>query len=155
MKGQGSTEYLVIFAAVLVVALIVVFLLNQFGQYGQKSLIDNSKIYWASMMPVGVSDWAVTSSDGKNVTFTLTNKDVRKLTITNISLDDNAPSSALSVSLYPSDETETTVTFASAVCSSSDSGKMKEFDMVISYKKSFGTATYKEIGKVPMRVVCP
>jgi len=54
MKGQGSTEYLVILAVVLVVALIVVGLLGQFTGFGKQAKEQQSRSYWAGAQPFSI-----------------------------------------------------------------------------------------------------
>jgi hypothetical protein len=54
-KAQASTEYLVIIAVVLVVALLVVSLIGGFSSFGAGSSADQQNAYWASLTPVGVS----------------------------------------------------------------------------------------------------
>ncbi len=65
MKGQGSTEYLVILAVVLVVALIVIGLLGQFTEFGTSGLEQQSKSYWQSASPFSIQNAKINSSEVK------------------------------------------------------------------------------------------
>lgn len=48
MKGQGSTEYLMIFGAVLVIAMVAVVLLGYFTSFSTDAAITSSNTYWRS-----------------------------------------------------------------------------------------------------------
>jgi len=52
--GQGATEYLVLLAVVLIVALVSVALLGFFPGMAQDSKITQSKTYWSSASPIAV-----------------------------------------------------------------------------------------------------
>jgi hypothetical protein len=83
-KGQVSTEYLVILAVVLVVALIVVYLVGGFSGLGAGSLETQSKNYWGSMSPIGITNFMVS---GTTMSLELTNNDLNQVTITGISVE--------------------------------------------------------------------
>ena len=152
MKGQGSTEYLVVFAAVLIVALIVVYVLNSFGQIGQSTARTSSEVSWQNERPVGITKW---DPVGPNVTFRFKNNGARKIYIKNITLDTEAPTSALNLKLTSGSEKEQTVTFGNDICSSTESGETKEYDVKIKYTVGSGTHEYTEVGSVPMKIICP
>lgn len=82
-KAQVSTEYLVILAVVLVVALVVVFLVGGFSGLGSSSLETQSKNYWAGTSPFGVTTFKVS---GTSMDLELVNNDLDRLTITDISV---------------------------------------------------------------------
>ncbi len=83
-KGQVSTEYLIILAVVLVVALVVVFLVGGFSGLGSGSLETQSKTYWG-----GASPFAITTVKASATTLqvNMVNNDLEKLTLTDISVD--------------------------------------------------------------------
>jgi len=54
MKGQGATEYLVLLAVVLIVALVSVALLGFFPGMAQDAQITQSQAYWRSTTPVAI-----------------------------------------------------------------------------------------------------
>jgi hypothetical protein len=62
-KGQGTIEYLVIIAIVVVIALVVVGILLQILDQGSAIPTDSAKIAWKSATPWAIVDWAV-DSDG-------------------------------------------------------------------------------------------
>jgi hypothetical protein len=53
-KGQGSTEYLVILAVVLAIALIIVGILGQFTSFGMDAKKKESDTYWKSTYPLQI-----------------------------------------------------------------------------------------------------
>ena len=156
MKGQGSTEYLVIFAAVLVVALIVIFLLGQFTGFGRESLVDQSKGYWSGKKPIAITDWTI--AYGGTQTFLLKNNDVQKVTVYNITTADYTfADTAGSITLASGatdtlDDTET----VSECDNSNEVGNVVEFtDVIIYYSKpEVGSTVFAEAGTVPIRAYC-
>jgi hypothetical protein len=83
-KGQVSTEYLVILAVVLVVALIVVYLVGGFSGLGAGSLETQSKNYWGSTSPFAITSF---KASGTTLDLQIANNDLERLTITDISVD--------------------------------------------------------------------
>ena len=57
MKGQGATEYLVLLAVVLIVALVSVALLGFFPGMASDAQITQSKAYWAGASPIAITEW--------------------------------------------------------------------------------------------------
>ncbi len=90
--GQGATEYLIILAAVLVVALIAVSLIAGFLPQSGTLSTSQYKSYWTSAQPFGIVD-SVQSSD-KNITLVVQNNAPRELTVRNIALTLVADSSS-------------------------------------------------------------
>ena len=157
MKGQGSTEYLVIFAAVLVIALIVIFLLGQFTGFSQKSLVDQSKSALAQELPVSIVDWAPVGNGSTNITLRLKNKDVKKVYIRDIIFDGSSATAvnpSLPKKLNPGQEKEFEAQFSS-LCGADDSGQMVEFDVQINYSYSSSGTQYIVNPATPLRMVCP
>ena len=56
-KGQGATEYLVLLAVVLVVALVSVALLGFFPGMASDAQMTQSQIYWRSASPIAITEW--------------------------------------------------------------------------------------------------
>jgi uncharacterized protein (UPF0333 family) len=65
-KGQGSTEYLVLLAVVLIIALVSLALLSFFPGTSLDAKLTQSKMYWSSASPIAIVDWGARarSSDG-------------------------------------------------------------------------------------------
>jgi hypothetical protein len=57
LLGQGATEYLVLLAVVLIVALVSVALLGFFPEMAGDSQRTQSEMYWKSASPVAITDW--------------------------------------------------------------------------------------------------
>lgn len=57
MRGQGATEYLVLLAVVLVIALVGIALLGFFPGTANDAQIAESQIYWRSASPVAIVEW--------------------------------------------------------------------------------------------------
>jgi len=66
MRGQGATEYLVLLAVVLIVALVSVALLGFFPSMASDAQITQSQMYWQSASPISIveSGARVYSGDG-------------------------------------------------------------------------------------------
>ena len=82
-KGKVSTEYLVILAVVLVVALVVVYLVGGFSGLGAGSLETQSKNYWGSTSPFAIKTVRVA---GTMMNLEVANNDLERLTLTDISI---------------------------------------------------------------------
>lgn len=83
-KGQVSTEYLVILAVVLVIALVVVYLVGGFSGLGAGSLETQSKNYWGSTSPFAIKAFKVS---GTVMDLEVANNDLDRLTVTDVSVD--------------------------------------------------------------------
>jgi len=73
IKAQGATEYLVLLAVVLIVALVSVALLGFFPGMASDSRLAQSKTYWSSTSPVSIVDAVarhVENAGNGNYTFT-------------------------------------------------------------------------------------
>ena len=57
LRAQGATEYLVLLAVVLIVALVSVALLGFFPGMAQDSKITQSEMYWKSASPIAITEW--------------------------------------------------------------------------------------------------
>jgi hypothetical protein len=162
LKGQGSTEYLVIFAAVLVVALLVIFLLANFSGFGVQSLIDQSRSYWRSQVPLSIDDYSAVLGAPNNITLRINNKDIKKINLTNITFDGVGPQAGITtagVLINPGQTVTLNINFTAPVapiCAATDSGQLKEYRVALIYRIPPDTATaYSIVGTVPLRIVCP
>jgi len=87
-KGQAATEYLVILAVVVIIALIVVGVLGGFPTIGRQSDVKASMAYWASA-PIGIKANSLTATgDG---TLRLVNNLPTSVTVTDIQMDNANP----------------------------------------------------------------
>ncbi|NYZ74544.1 class III signal peptide-containing protein [Candidatus Micrarchaeota archaeon] len=84
MKGQVSTEYLVILAIVLVVALVVVYLVGGFAGMGVGTMETQSMQAWGTAAPFAITSWKQTDTA---LEMEVQNNDVDQLTLTGIAMD--------------------------------------------------------------------
>ncbi|VVB98566.1 Uncharacterised protein [uncultured archaeon] len=84
MRGQASTEYIVILAVVLVVALVVIGLLGQFTGFSTAGLEQQSTAYWQATSPFSIQNAKVS---GNTVQLDIKNQLTQRLNLTNISFD--------------------------------------------------------------------
>lgn len=83
ISGQGASEYLIILAVVLIVALVAIALLGAFPALGGDTRITETRQYWNSQHPFAILSYAQTGAD---LTLTLRNTDSNLLTINNITI---------------------------------------------------------------------
>lgn len=93
LKAQGTTEYLIILAIVIVIALVVVGVLGGFPKIGGNINEAQSKTYWASIQPIGIIDWKMVSSGSSTFVFQ-NNSSTNNLQVTELSLNGTAMSIA-------------------------------------------------------------
>ncbi len=82
-RGQGASEYLVILAVVLIVALVAIALLGAFPAFGGDARMSETRQYWSSTQPFAILDW---QQQGSTMTLTMKNMVTERLTLTNVSL---------------------------------------------------------------------
>ncbi|MFH2105911.1 MAG: class III signal peptide-containing protein [Candidatus Micrarchaeota archaeon] len=131
-KGQVSTEYLVILAVVLVIALVVVYILSQSSSGVSSTLEKTSQAYWAGQSPIAVTGYKAATT---TLTVTLKNVDAQKLTVTNI-VGSGVTAYTTNVTLNVGEEKEVALTLPTA-CTS---GAAYEYDdLVFTYAKGAST----------------
>ncbi|MBM3282155.1 MAG: class III signal peptide-containing protein [Candidatus Diapherotrites archaeon] len=79
-RGQGTTEYLIILAIVIVIALVVVGVLGGFPSLGAGVSEGTSKTYWMGTSPLAITEYSVSTTTGTLV--------VKNMTASAITLDD-------------------------------------------------------------------
>lgn len=146
-KGQVSTEYLVILAVVLVVALIVVYLVGGFSGLGAGSLETQSKNYWGSTSPFAIKTFV---ASGTTLSLELANNDLDKLEVTDISVDGASVYST--AKNFTSGEVSVVAATLGTTCGTAGTNFQYE-DVVITYNK--GTITgIKQTGTKPLVGKC-
>ncbi len=82
MRGQGATEYLVLLAVVLIVALVSVALLSFFPGMAADAQETQSKMYWQSASPIAITEWGAKAySDGAMPYLRIKNNGVDRIAI--------------------------------------------------------------------------
>jgi len=67
LRAQGATEYLVLLAVVLIVALVSVALLGFFPGMASDAQMTQSQTYWRSAQPISVIEWAARYENASGV----------------------------------------------------------------------------------------
>lgn len=83
MRGQGSIEYLMILAMVLIVAMIAVVLLGGIPVGTQSTMDAEALTYWSNARPFSITEWGQINS---TMYMSIVNIDTRRLVITSIGL---------------------------------------------------------------------
>ncbi|AJF60492.1 MAG: class III signal peptide-containing protein [Candidatus Diapherotrites archaeon] len=151
-KGQGTTEYLIILAVIIVIALIVVGVLGWIPGVGTGITQSQSQAYWASTSPFAMTQYEVFSDGSTAPIIVLRNQTSNKLTLTDIRLT--------STSLATTDTEFTGGSEKSAVNATAiDCGNSTDpysYDVNISYSRTVGGSTLNltQVGIRPLVGVC-
>ncbi len=89
-KGQVSTEFLVIMAIGLVIALVLVYLLGGFAGMGAGTMQTQSMQAWGTAAPLAVTGW---SQSGTTLQLQVQNNALNQVILTKISMDGSVVSS--------------------------------------------------------------
>ena len=146
-KGQGATEYLIILAVIIVIALVVVGVMGWFPGLGGGINEQQSKAYWGSTQPIALTNWKIT---GSNSTFTVENNGTQKLTLTDITVDGVALGLA-DVNINAGAST-TPAASANKTCTT---GQTYSYDVTISYDVVGGISSMTLTGAKPVVGTCP
>lgn len=85
-KGQGATEYLVLLAVVLIVAMVAIALLGFFPGLSYDAKKSESDAYWRAVKPFQVIGHALPSGADTNLTLVLMNAETDQMQLTNITV---------------------------------------------------------------------
>ncbi|MGV8176969.1 MAG: hypothetical protein ACP5NX_04160 [Candidatus Bilamarchaeaceae archaeon] len=129
MKGQGSTEYLVILAVVLIVALVVIGLLGWFPGVAGGAREQQSATYWQGASPFSVTAYKIS---GTSVTMTLANRLSQKVNLTAISFGGTNLTAFTSVNFKGGEEKTITGTLGAA-CGNAGDGF--EYNLILYYNQ--------------------
>lgn len=146
-KGQVSTEYLVILAIVLVVALVVVYLVGGFSGLGSGSLEAQSKSYWGSVSPLAIKSYKVS---GTSMQLDMVNNDLEQVTITDVSV---GGASVFSTSTVLNSGADTVISATLAATCGAAGTPFTYSNVTITYNKGSITAL-KETGSKPLVGKC-
>jgi len=149
-RGQGTTEYLIILAVIIVIALVVVGVMGWFPGLGTGITEQQSRAYWQSASPVAIKDWKLTST-ATEATFSVQNMTTDKITITEITLEGTAI--GVQDSNISAGDTNGAVTGATGIACSS--GGTYQYDVTISYNVVGGIAGKTQTGQKPIVGTCP
>ncbi|MEW6295671.1 MAG: hypothetical protein AB1467_05265 [Candidatus Diapherotrites archaeon] len=144
-KAQGTTEYLIILAVVIVIALVVVGIMGWVPGLGGGISEQQSKTYWAAAAPWSITDWKVGSTAQSIV---LQNMTSGRMELKEISLGETALT--IPDQNVAGGSTWTANGSAALTCASSS---RYSFDVVITYD-SPGIAGKTQKGDKPLIGIC-
>jgi uncharacterized protein (UPF0333 family) len=146
-KGQVSTEYLVILAIVLVVALVVVYLVGGFAGMGVGTMETQSMQAWGTAAPLAITSWRQSDT---TLSLEIQNNDVDTLTLTDISAD--GASIYSNTTTFASGEKKVVVATTATSCGAAGASFSHE-NVILTYNK--GSITGKtETGIRPIVGKC-
>jgi hypothetical protein len=165
MLAQGATEYLVILAVVLMVALVSVSLLGFFPGMSSDAQVTQSQAYWSgTARPFALTTAASTygtlcgTSSKGGYDLVIQNKEASTLSITNITVDGSSGFCSSggtlnsAVSFGPGESKTLSVITASAA-SPCTAGKITQMDLNITYSTQFISGK-KQAGSKKLAVRC-
>ena len=141
-KGQGATEYLVLLAVVLIIALVSIALLGFFPSLAVDARITQSNIYWrGTTKPFAITDYTF-SAGATNGTIVMRNNDATgTMTVTNIT-----GSCSGGIAASTTIGSGGTQNFTLTTCPTGGAaGTLYDYNVTISYTTPNGIAT-KQIG---------
>ncbi len=148
-RGQGTTEYLIILAVVIVIALVVVGVMGWFPGLSTGITESQSKAYWMGASPLAITDWQLTST-ATEATFAMRNMTTDVIQVTEISVDGVAIV-ATDVNIAAGSTTNVTGTTGVA-CTS---GSAYQSNVTISYDVINGISGKTQTGQKPLVAICP
>ena len=149
LKGQGTTEYLIILAVVIVIALVVAGVLGFFPGFAAGISEQESKAYWQSTSPLALSDWKVEST-AANARFTLRNNTIDKLQVTEITVN-GAAIGAVDQNIAAG----ASATISGATGISCTSGSSYQYEVSVAYDVVGGISGKTLRGLKPIIGTCP
>jgi hypothetical protein len=147
MRGQGATEYLVLLAVVLIIALVSIALLGFFPGISSDAKITQSSAYWKSARPFAILEHAIPAST-ENATLVVQNiESTGTFIITNFSLTGAGGTSysTTNYSLPPGTSQSIWVNTTAASPTTPTAGGVYDFQVTITYVTPNGV-TNKQFG---------
>ena len=139
-RGQGATEYLVLLAVVLIVALVSVALLGFFPGMASDARITQSQAYWRGQAkPFAILDASIQS--GGNGTFSVQNMEANSNTMTNFAIGGCTNTTSMA---FGAGEIKTIT--AGTNCGAGTAGGIYDWNVTITYTTSGGIANAKQYG---------
>jgi len=148
MKGQGVTEYLVILAVVLVVALVLVGLLDWFPGIAGASREQQSATYWQGASPFSITAMKLS---GTTATLTLVNRLSTKLNLTDVSFA-NSSLANVTTTQFNGGQEQTLSGTLGATCGAA--GTPFEYATIVFTYDQSGINSIKQTGDKPLIGKC-
>jgi len=154
-KGQGSTEYLVLLAMVLIVAMVAIALLGFFPGLAGDTRATQSASYWSgTARPFAIKDHTLATGATSPITLQIQNLDSDTKQITAIELYGlgvNRTNSSVNTYLTGGQVVSIVARTASGSCTT---GSPYEFNVTITYSTVGGLAGAKQIGTKSLIGTC-
>ena len=145
-KGQGTTEYLIILAVIIVIALVVVGVMGWFPGVAFGITEQQSRAYWQSAAPMSITQYNI---DGTNADLIVRNQTVDEIGVTDITLDGVSVGSATDLNIVAG--SQGTYTGTGVTCTT---GEAYSYDIVITYDVVDGLTGAKQTGSKPLIGTC-
>jgi len=145
-KGQGTTEYIIILAVIIVIALIVVGVMGWMPGLSTGITEQQSRAYWQSTAPISLTDWKI---DTAGSSFTFRNMSSDKITVQDMNIDGVTVGLTDTPSIAAGGSKTVTATHT---CSGV--GEAYQYDVNIGYDVSKGISGKKVIGLKPLVGIC-
>jgi hypothetical protein len=157
LKGQGATEYLVLFAVVLIIAMVVIALLGFFPSIGTGAKQSASESYWKSARPIQITSAYVTSNGAFNIAVQNAESNAIKITSIAVSTAYGTPTNnvAATEAITLGTGESSNITFALAwipaggLCTNGSS-----YEYYVSFAYTQGSNTYAFNGTKPIIGKC-
>ena len=148
-KGQGATEYLVILAVVLIIALVAISILGVFPGMASDAKITQSATYWRGQArPISILASSFSKTGNGNITVS-NNDAIGALHVTNMTFNsDDGTTGSLGASFWISPGSQTTVQINTVAISKND-GDPYAFTVIIHYNDA-GGLSQTEYGAAPL-----
>lgn len=146
VKGQGTTEYLIILAVIIVIALVVVGVMGWFPGLGQNITEQQSKAYWKSAAPLAITEWDIDSAGSD---LSIKNMTVNKIEVEAVTMDGTAVG-VTDANIEAGDE----ATFTGTDVNCATAGEPYSYDVVITYSVKDGLQNIKQTGTKPLVGTC-
>ncbi len=130
-KGQGATEYLVLLAVVLIVAMVAIALLGFFPGLSYDAKKSESDSYWRSARPFQVQQH--TQPAGGNLTLVIGNVDSAQLKLTNVSVAGGGFAGSYTTATYIAGGQTATISVGWTTNGTCASGTAYEYNINFSY----------------------
>ena len=153
-KGQGATEYLVLLAVVLIVAMVAIALLGFFPGLSYDAKKSESDAAWRGMRPFQVQQH--TQPANGNLTMVVTNVDSNQLKLTNIAVAGGGYAGNYNTTTYIAGGQSATIAMNWTLTGTCASGTVYEYGINFSYDGTGDNpvANQKETGSKPIIGKC-
>ncbi|MBW2966474.1 hypothetical protein KY342_05205 [Candidatus Woesearchaeota archaeon] len=138
-KSQGATEYMIILAVVIIIALLAILILKGVPSIGKSGAARSSAAFWETA-DIGFMAYAVDSS---GITMNIRNNYKDTITITKIELDDESLTTSPSLPETLAAGEEKTFTSDDITCSA---GNTFSYDVEVEYTDEATNADYTFTG---------